>query len=399
MSIRKREWLTPKGLKKTAWQVDYRDGAGIRRSKQFAKKKDADAWEARTKVQVMQGLHTPDSQSLTVARAGEMWVERARRDGLEPATVRDYDAVLRLHINPFIGSKRLSQLTKPMLEHVRDQVVDNRSRPMATRALRYLTMIIEEAHRRGLVAQNVAKGVKVRRSDRHKPPVIIPTKKELRALLAAADACDKPMTKAFAYATVFTGFRASELRGLPWSAVDLKAGTISVVQRADSENKIGPPKTRAGRRTIPIPPKLISILREWKLRCPPSEQNLVFPSDVGTPIFYQNLINWVLEPLLAAAELTRAATGTDRSPRKTSDGIPILEGKYSMHDFRHAAASLWIKQRVDPKRIQRWMGHSSIQVTFDTYGHLFERAEAEAAIMLAMEVELLGPTGAVAANC
>lgn len=398
MSLRKREWVSPKGLKKTAWQVDYRDGAGIRRSKQFAKKKDADAWEAKTKVQVMQGLHTPDSQSVTVAKAGEIWVERARRDGLEPATVRDYDAVLRLHITPFIGSKRLSQLTKPMIEHVRDQLVDNRSRPMATRALRYLTMIIEEAHRRGLVAQNVAKGVKVRRSDRHKPPVIIPAKEELRAFLAAADASDKPMTSAFAYATVFTGFRASELRGLPWSAVDLKAGTISVVQRADSENKIGPPKTRAGRRTIPIPPKLISILREWKLRCPPSEQNLVFPSDVGTPIFYQNLINWVLEPLLAAAELTRPVTGPDGSPRKTSDGTPVLEGKYSMHDFRHAAASLWIEQRVDPKRIQRWMGHSSIQVTFDTYGHLFERAEAEAAIMRAMEVELLGPNNAVAAN-
>jgi integrase len=67
-----------------------------------------------------------------------------------------------------------------------------------------------------------------------------------------------------------------------------------------------------------------------------------------------------------------------------------LEGKYSAHEFRHAAASLWIEQRVDPKRIQTWMGHSSIQVTFDTYGHLFERAEGDAATMAAVEAGVLG---------
>jgi integrase len=140
------------------------------------------------------------------------------------------------------------------------------------------------------------------------------------------------------------------------------------------------------------------VLREWKLRCSSSELDLVFPSEAGSPMFYQNLINWVLEPLLHAAELTRAATGKDGTSRKTAEGATLLEGKYSMHDFRHAAASLWIEQRVDPKRIQRWMGHSSIQVTFDTYGHLFERAEEEAAIMRAMEAELLGQSPAAHAT-
>lgn len=66
----------------------------------------------------------------------------------------------------------------------------------------------------------------------------------------------------------------------------------------------------------------------------------------------------------------------------------ILEPSYTLHDFRHAAASLWIEQRVNPKRVQKWMGHSSIQVTFDTYGHLFDQADQDSAVAAAIEREL-----------
>ena len=98
------------------------------------------------------------------------------------------------------------------------------------------------------------------------------------------------MARPLAYVTVFTGLRASKTLSPAWRAIDLKAGTIKVVQRADSKNVIGPPKTEAGRRTIPLPPTLMSVLREWKLRCPPSEGQFVFPSDAGTPIFYPRLM-------------------------------------------------------------------------------------------------------------
>jgi integrase len=67
---------------------------------------------------------------------------------------------------------------------------------------------------------------------------------------------------------------------------------------------------------------------------------------------------------------------------------------YSTHALRHCAASLWIEQRVSPKRVQAWIGHSSIQVTFDTYGHLFQQAEADAGVMAAVEREILGAADA-----
>jgi integrase len=70
--------------------------------------------------------------------------------------------------------------------------------------------------------------------------------------------------------------------------------------------------------------------------------------------------------------------------------LTAAKAKLTLHDLRHAAASLWIEQRVEPKRVQTWLGHHSIQVTFDTYGHLFEQAEADNAVMDAVQRELLG---------
>jgi integrase len=84
------------------------------------------------------------------------------------------------------------------------------------------------------------------------------------------------------------------------------------------------------------------------------------------------------------------AAGVCEPGPKGADGNPTALPRYGLHDFRHAAASLWIEQRVSPKRIQAWMGHSSIQVTFDTYGHLFEAADQDYAVAAAVERELLG---------
>jgi integrase len=75
MSVRKREWLTQKG-KQEAWVVDYADQDGKRRLKTFKRKSDAKAYEADTRVQIREGTHVPDSASITVKDAGELWLAR-----------------------------------------------------------------------------------------------------------------------------------------------------------------------------------------------------------------------------------------------------------------------------------------------------------------------------------
>lgn len=367
-SIRKRVWLSPAGHEKTAWLVDYRDSGGKRRAKQFSRKKDAEAWMTQANWHVTQGTHTPDSQSITINKAAELWVERARRDGLEPTTVAAYDQHVRLHIVPLCGGVKLSQLTTPMIEGYRDQLVDKLSRPMAIRVLRSLSSLIGEAQRRGQVAQNVARGVTVKRAARQKARASIPPKKALKALLVAADKAEQPREQSLLMLTVFAGLRASELRGLAWAQIDLKGAAVSVTQRADAKGTLGAPKSVSSRRTIPLPPSAIRALRKWKLACPKSDAGLVFPSLGGKAMSHRYMTLNLLQPLIQAAEVT-----------------PI-----GLHDLRHAAASLWIEQRVDAKRVQTWLGHHSIQITFDTYGHLFEAVERESSVAAAIERELAG---------
>lgn len=161
--------------------------------------------------------------------------------------------------------------------------------------------------------------------------------------------------------------RASELRGLAWPQIDLKGAAVTVCQRADAKGTIGAPKSASSRRTVPLPPSAIAALRKWKLACTTSEADLVFPSIAAKPMSHRDMSVNLLQPLIEKAEVQ--ALG--------------------LHDLRHAAASLWIDQRVDAKRVQSWLGHHSIQVAFDTYGNLFEAVERESSVASAIERELM----------
>lgn len=379
MSIRKRSWRDRGGEQHHAWLVDYRDSAGSRRSKQFARKRDAEAWQTSTAWQVSQGTHTPDSQSITVESAAKLWIGRAEAEGRERSTIKQYKELSRLHIVPLIGGQKLSRLSMPAVEAFRDQLVATRSRAMAGKAVRALSSILTEAQRRGLVAQNVAKGVKVVRPSRDRAHVVIPTQDELRAILKHAGADFRPML----LTAIVTGLRSSELRGLRWSDVDLKAGTVTVSQRADQWGDIGPPKSKAGYRSIPIGPAIVAELRKWRLRCPKGPLGLAFPNKEGGVLHHSNLLNRHYWPAQVRAGVAI------RTDKLDDDGQPIMRAKYGLHGLRHAAASAWIRQGVDLKRLTSWMGHSSVQITLDTYGHLIADAAGDAEIAAAAQAELL----------
>ncbi len=364
-AIRKRSWTDGKGEARQAWLVDYRDSAGKRRAKQFARKKDAELWSTTAAWQVSQGAHTPESATISVAQAAAIWVKRAETEGLERATVQAYRGLANLHVTPLIGGTKLGRLTRPGVEAFRDQLVATRSRAMAAKGVRALASIIAEAQRRGLVNQNVASDVKVSRPSRDRIKVEIPTRDEIRALIAAADADFKPML----LAAIFTGMRASELRGLRWQDVDLKGATITVAQRVDQWGTAGPPKSAAGRRTVPIPPSLVQALREWRLRCPKGPLGLAFPDSQGGVQVHKNILTRRYYPTQVRAALPR---------------------RYSFHALRHFAASAFIAQKVDLKRLSGWLGHSTVTLTIDRYGHLLADETGDAAIMAAAEADLFG---------
>ena len=120
MSVRKR--TLPGGG--TAWLVDYRDNTGIRRARQFGTKREADAFNVLARSELAAGTHTADGASITVRKAGELWIARCERDKLEAATLLDYRQHLKLHILPFLGNAKLSRLTVPTVNTFRDQLLD-----------------------------------------------------------------------------------------------------------------------------------------------------------------------------------------------------------------------------------------------------------------------------------
>lgn len=393
MSVRKRVLETGE----IRWVVDYSDQAGKRRNKQFRRKKDADAFEITARSQVASGTHVADVDSVTVAQAAEAWIKAGELDGLQATTIRQRDQHVRLHIVPRLGGVKMSKLTAPMIEEFKEGLLRDISRPLARAVLTSLKGIIRVARVKGLIGSNPAEAVRLAKrraedvvTDDDEGEVKIIGKQDLRAMLAKAVEIwplqrivhgrwvrgqgrpEKHVVmpwRPMLITAVFTGMRASELRGLTWGWVDLENEVIKVRQRADRYGKIGPPKTKASRRTIPLAPLVVAALKEWRLVCPANELDLVFPAESGQVILHTNLLQQGFRPLLVACE---------------------IGDKLGYHALRHTAASLFIEQGLPPKKVQTVMGHSSIVVTFDVYGHLFPSQEDDAEAMAQLQARLLG---------
>jgi integrase len=167
---------------------------------------------------------------------------------------------------------------------------------------------------------------------------------------------------------MFCGLRSSELRGLTWANVDLDKREVHIRQRADKYNVIGNPKSDDGHRTVPMLPLVTNALKEWKLACPRSHLDLAFPNSRGNIENHANIITRGLWPTEIAAGVT-------------------VEGKAKytgLHSLRHFYASWCINRKADggmelpPKDVQYRLGHASIAMTMDVYGHLFPKADARA---------------------
>ena len=366
MSVRKRR--LPSG--ETRWLVDYRDAAGTRRARQFKAKSDALVFETRARTEIAAGTHVADSASASLREACEFWLSRAETERLEASTIRQYREHVRLHINPLIGDLRLSRLTTPKIEEFKDALLQTRSRSLSRAVLSSVKGIIKEARRRGLIAHNPAECVTISTSKRERRKVEIPTKKEIRAILATSATLWRPtvLWRPLILTAIFTGLRSSEIRGLTWDHVDLAAGIVRVRQRADYLKRMGSPKSHAGNRDIPMAPIVLGALREWRLACPKSGRNLVFPTRRGTIYANSKIRTQCWLPLQVAA---------------------LGREQYNFHTLRHVAASLFIEQQWSPKKVQQVMGHSTIKMTFDTYGHLWTNPESDREAMAQIEARLV----------
>jgi integrase len=195
--------------------------------------------------------------------------------------------------------------------------------------------------------------------------VDIPTREEIKTMVDALSDKWRPIL----LTAIFTGLRASELRGLRWTNVDLSKRELHVRERVDEYNELGRSKSGSGERIVPLTPMVVSTLREWKLKCPKGKLGLVFPTPKGEVQGLTIIVKRGLVPAQISAGVTKEVAG--------AHGVPIKRAKCpGLHALRHFYASWCINRKADgglelpPKVVQERLGHSTIAMTLDVYGHL-----------------------------
>ncbi len=371
-TVRKR--TLPSG--KVVWQADYNDGK--RRSKQFAKKGEADAFLLTVRGEVRAGTHVAESDSPTFSATADDWLKKIGREGLERSTTERYQATYEKHVKPVLGPRKLASITPAQLQTFVDELAGTMSESSLKKVRDCVRQVFTYAVKRGKAGHNPATDIELPQRKRGKEKPEMPSKAEIRRIIESTPDRWRP----FIRTAVVTGLRASELRGLQWSDVDLDRGIIHVTKRTDRYGEYGPPKSDAGLRDIPISNGTVALLKAWKEECPKGEGDLVFPAPEGGFFSQANLLRRVYWPAQERA-------GVVSSTGKLDDrGAPVMEPKFTFHALRHAAAALFIEQGFQPKKVQSLMGHSSIQITFDTYGYLFPKEEEDRAAMGAIDAGL-----------
>jgi len=156
-----------------------------------------------------------------------------------------------------------------------------------------------------------------------------------------------------------TGARQGELLSAKWGDFDLKKCQL-YIQRTFNNGRFFPTKTKGSKRKIDLSPTLLKELKKWKLACPKTKLDLMFPNDAGGPIDKNNLIKKKFDSALKKAEIERIR----------------------FHDLRHNYASLMIEQGENIKYIQTQLGHSSLMVTLNVYAHLMKEANQDTVLRL-----------------
>jgi integrase len=296
--------------------------------------------------------------STTVREAWDAWLVGARDgsirnrsgDQYKPSVIRSYEQVMTSRVLDELGAAKLSDLTHVGLQDFADDLVGKGLDPSTIRnTLMPLRVLCRRAVARGELHVNPAAGLALPAIRGRRDRIASP--EEATRLLAALDEADRPLWACALYA----GLRRGELLALRFENVDTKAGRIRVEQAYDPVSRVFvEPKSRAGVRSVPIPAVLREHLAAQRLRTGRAA-GLAFGTTADTPFDY--------------LRVTRRA-----AKRWASANLEPI----GLHEARHTFASLMIAAGVNAKALSSYMGHASVTITFDRYGHLFESARDEA---------------------
>jgi integrase len=326
----------------------------------------AKAWRAEAQTAIRRGTMRGPGD-VTIAEAGKALVAGIKDGSIrnrsgeryKPSVIRDYARSLRLYIEPELGAKKLSGLSRVDVQDFADRLLATGLDPSSVKnILMPLRVVYRRAFARSEVAINPTSGLELPASRGRRQRIADPV--EAAALIEALRLAERPL---WALA-LYSGLRRGELWALRWEDVDLEAGVIHVRRGWDVHEGEIEPKSGAGIRRVPIASVLQTFLLDQKLR------------NGGRP-----------EYRVLADENNRLCDSTTLTMKakrrwKVAGLQPI-----GLHECRHTFASLMIAADVNAKALSTYIGHASISITMDRYGHLMPGSEAEAAGRLSAYLE------------
>lgn len=304
--------------------------------------------------QIDDGLPAPDT-SLTVSQLVERWLEDVNRHQVASSTAKNYRAMAEHHINPTLGKKKVASLTTSDVDRLLSKKIDDGLSVSTVRRIRnVLSQALDQGIRWDLVIRNVATLSRSPKGVRPEGRSLTPD--QARLLLNTLRGHHNEVLYAL---MLSTGLRRGEALGLQWRDFNEETGTLLVqrsLSREDGSLITKDTKTHKSRRAVNLPDPLIVQLKSHRARQNALKLNLgeawtnsghIFTSAVGTPIDPRNLYR-EFQVICRDANI----------------------GKWHPHELRHSAASLMLAQGVKLQVVSEVLGHSSIRMTADVYGHV-----------------------------
>ncbi len=370
------------------YQIDYRDQNGVRHRESFDREKQARATLDERRTKVREGEYIPPQNIPTFEEMAGRWLEEkkhnAGRDGkpVKETTLQHWQNHIRHHLIPTLGRYRLDRITTNLIEEMRFRWRDSGKTPLSpptvNKLLTTTAAIFDEAIRLDKTKHNPAGKAKRigvgsveaqgngEKDGQEVRPEQVYTPEELNRLIESAT---PGLYQTIIMAIALTGKRHGEALALQWGDMDFKAEKI-LIRRTwpdiykNDEPVFYIPKTKSAVREIPIPPELVSALERWKLPCPISKWDLVFPKEDGRPQDRKTILRGALYPAIRRAKIK----------------------KLDIHALRHTYASILLSQGTPITEVSAYLGHANPQITLQVYSHWLPRTKTDSVSRLAKAI-------------
>ncbi len=343
------------------YDVRYRDPAGKQRKRTFRRRKDADAFVATTEADKIRGTWIDDAHGkVTFA---EWWTRYLGTTvNLRASTRARDESYARNHLLPHFGEYPIGAIDHLLVVGwVAEMTAKGLAPATVQKAAQILSKAMGAAVDSGMIVANPCDRVKLPKVERHEMLFLTPAK-----VATLAEAIDERY-RALVLVGAYCGLRFGEMAALTRDKVDLLHRRIEVTATAvevRGVHHVGPPKTRAGHRSVPIPRSIASAL---EVHLGATAGDLVFPAPGGGLMRASLFRRRFWQPATVASDLGGFSID-QASGRSRYEGLRI-------HDLRHTAVALWIAAGASPKEIAARAGHSSVVTVLDRYGHLLPGQE------------------------